>query len=121
MLSVHHQVCRVLLVEDDRAVRRVLRATLTRRGHSAYEAETVAEALELLSWCTFEAVVTDYNLPDGNGGQVLEAARTRGIARRVLHSASAVVCDSELARTFRKPADLREIVAVVEGAWSRRA
>ena len=67
---------RVLVVEDDPGVRDSLEAILS----SDYETTTVgsvAAATKLLAPKAWDVVVTDFNLGDGNGSAVIEAARER--------------------------------------------
>src|SRR5688572_4217445 len=67
---------RLLLVDDDEvdrmAVRRALRATDTEVVIT--DACTVAQASALLAEQPFDCAVVDYNLPDGDGVEVLAAA-----------------------------------------------
>ena len=56
----------MLVVDDEPAVRHVLRRYLDRRGWQVSEATTAAQALVMLVACTtsFDAVIVDLNLPD---------------------------------------------------------
>jgi two-component system KDP operon response regulator KdpE len=62
----------VLLVEDDRSIRRGLFATLSALGFILGEAESGEEALTRLRMVSYEAVLLDLNMP-GMGG--IEACR----------------------------------------------
>ena len=62
----------VLLVEDDRSIRRGLFATLSSLGFTAGEAESGEEALKRLRMVAYDAVLMDLNMP-GMGG--IEACR----------------------------------------------
>jgi len=68
---------RLLLVDDDdvdrMAVRRALRTA--EANVEVTEADSVAAAREALGTARFDSVLVDYNLPDGSGRAVLEAAR----------------------------------------------
>ena len=66
---------RVLVVEDDGAIARVLRFSLAAAGLEATAVTTGADALRLLEQGFAEAVVLDLVLPDGLGGAVLEWLR----------------------------------------------
>ncbi|MFQ6026715.1 MAG: two-component system response regulator [Dehalococcoidia bacterium] len=63
---------RILLVEDDRSVLRMLRFSLHTAGFEIIEAHTGEEALGLLAERQPEAVILDLGLPDGRSGAVLE-------------------------------------------------
>jgi DNA-binding response OmpR family regulator len=66
---------RVLLVEDDDAVGRVLRLYLRNNDFDTETAVSGGEALHMLQEAPFEAVVLDLCLPDGLGGAVLRQLR----------------------------------------------
>lgn len=62
---------RVLVVEDDQGVTRMLRFSLRSAGFDITETTTGQEALNILDRQRPEAVVLDLGLPDGKGGEVL--------------------------------------------------
>ena len=77
---------RILVVEDDEVLRKVMLRSLTDAGHRVDVATTVREADHFWSVQPFDAVLLDLNLPQdardpqplSSGLQVLRAARTRG-------------------------------------------
>jgi DNA-binding response OmpR family regulator len=70
---------RVLLVEDEPALRRVIARNLTSRGLDVAEAGTVAEALNTLDEETPDLILLDINLPDRSGWDVLRDLQRRRI------------------------------------------
>jgi two-component system KDP operon response regulator KdpE len=58
---------RILVVDDEPQIRRVLRATLTSKGYEVVDARTGEEALEALRDSRFNLVLLDINMP-GIGG-----------------------------------------------------
>ncbi|MGQ0563115.1 MAG: response regulator [Gemmatimonadota bacterium] len=67
---------RILVVEDDAAVRRLLQRTLERAGFTVIAARDAAEAIELLSADPApDMVITDMLLPGMTGAELLAAAR----------------------------------------------
>jgi len=66
----------VLVVEDERDIRDVLRRYLERAGFSVLTATSGAEALRLLSAC--ELVLLDLGLPDIDGTDILREIHTLG-------------------------------------------
>lgn len=66
-------MARILIVEDETPLRRILTLNLVRRGHSVAEAESVATAEEamLASGIAFDLLLLDINLPDGSGWDLL--------------------------------------------------
>ncbi len=75
---------RILLVEDDAVLKDVIERSLEDAGNHVDTATTLAAATHLWSVQTFDAVVLDLNLPDGNGLIALRAARARGDRAAVL-------------------------------------
>jgi DNA-binding NtrC family response regulator len=67
----------VLIADDDPSVRGLLRTLLSRRGYSVIEAEDGAVAIEKLSACPVDVVITDLVMPRANGFEVLRRARER--------------------------------------------
>ncbi len=66
---------RVLVIEDDQSVRRMLRFSLRDAGFEITETPTGEEALQQLQRQVPEAIILDLGLPDGLGGAVLEWLR----------------------------------------------
>jgi two-component system KDP operon response regulator KdpE len=66
---------RVLVVEDDQSVRRMLRFSLKSAGFEILEVSTGGDALQTLNQDAPEAIILDLGLPDGLGGSVLEWLR----------------------------------------------
>jgi len=65
----------VLVVEDDRELREVVRRYLERAGYAVHTTGSGAEALSLLDAGGVGLVVLDLGLPDVDGVEVLAAAR----------------------------------------------
>ena len=63
----------VLLIDDDRATRELLREVLQKEGYTVGEAKTGQEALAQAQALPFEVVLADLRLPDLNGIEVLRA------------------------------------------------
>jgi DNA-binding NtrC family response regulator len=66
---------RILVVDDERNMRRILASNLTQDGHMVTEAGGVTEAAAFLAANRYDAVVTDQKMPDGQGLDVLARAR----------------------------------------------
>jgi two-component system response regulator PilR (NtrC family) len=68
-------MAKVLVVDDEPGMRRILELNLRRDGHAVVEAAGAAEAMGLLKKEDFEVVLTDQKMPDGSGLDVLRAAQ----------------------------------------------
>jgi DNA-binding NtrC family response regulator len=66
---------RILIVDDEASMRRILAANLRQDQHEIWEASGVHDAQRILAANDFEVVVTDQKMPDGEGLAVLASAR----------------------------------------------
>ncbi len=69
---------RILLVEDERAVREALRLVLAKQSHTVVEANNGAEAFGLFLGAKFDLVMTDFEIPFVKGDEL--AARIKRVA-----------------------------------------
>jgi DNA-binding response OmpR family regulator len=67
----------VLLIDDEPIVLDVLKIALEKKAFGVVTASRVADALKFLDTQRFGALLVDKNLPDGNGLDVIRAARSR--------------------------------------------
>ena len=80
-------MARILIVDDDSALRRVLRRMFERSSYDVVEAESAAAALAVLDGPdTLDAIVSDVLMPDVDG-----LAFYREVARRAPHLRHRVV------------------------------
>src|ERR1700686_1052335 len=63
--SISH---RVLLVDDDEAVRSMMTATLAHKGFDVVAAVSVTEALKLVTTESFDVLITDLHMPNPSDG-----------------------------------------------------
>ena len=80
------EATRVLVVEDDVALRSALSRGLSKHGMEVSAASDGGSALELVAQPErrFDVIVLDIGLPDSDGRDVCQALRTRGITAPVL-------------------------------------
>ena len=65
----------ILLADDDDDVRALFELSLAKRGHAVVAVGTGREAIAYLSRDNFDVLVTDIVMPDGDGLDVIKAAR----------------------------------------------
>ncbi len=69
----HH---RILIAEDELNMRRILAASLTRKGYSVASAANGREALEIMESNPADVIITDIKMPVMNGMELLEKVNT---------------------------------------------
>ena len=66
----------VLAVDDSKTMRDMVTFTLKEAGYNALEAEDGKAALNVLSGNAVDAVITDLNMPNMNGFELIRALRS---------------------------------------------
>ena len=112
---------RVLLVEDEATLRRVIARNLAGRGLLVREAETAAEALQALRAEAPDLLLLDINLPDRTGWDILRDLRERGAEVPTIVVSAVRVSQSRLAEFhplayLPKPFPLEALLRLVFGA-----
>ncbi|PYQ36246.1 MAG: two-component system response regulator [Acidobacteria bacterium] len=113
---------RVLVVDDDTPVRRLMRTVLAREGYQVDEAYGGREALEKIAWDGYDAIVLDLMMPEISGFDVLSAiSQVRPNSECVVVISAAASqrigeAESPLIRArLRKPFEISDLVAAVRG------
>jgi DNA-binding NtrC family response regulator len=75
---------KILLADDDAAVRQMLNDLLTPQGFMLDEAEDGAEVIEKLQNKAYDLVLLDLNMPNTSGMDVLKFISGRGLGCRVI-------------------------------------
>ena len=117
---------RVLIVDDEPAIRRALRPPLTELGFHVTEAIRGEEALQMLRTATFDVVLLDINMPGIGGIETLRRLRTLSpklpiLMLTVLDGENEKVQALELGADdyVTKPFSTRELVARIRTAVRR--
>src|SRR6202171_4522309 len=66
-------MARILIVEDEPNMRKLLALNLRADGHALVQAGTVKDGLEAIDANDFDVILTDQRLPDGEGLEVVSA------------------------------------------------
>jgi DNA-binding response OmpR family regulator len=115
-------MARILLVEDDLDVRPLLEYVLgTEGGYEVTAVESVANATALLAGQPFDLVVTDVNLPDGNGLRIADQAKAAGVKALVLTAHGLSLAPGQLAayQYLLKPLRVTEFLDAIRRQLSR--
>ena len=75
---------KILVVEDEAALRAALMSTMRQAGYVVEEAATCAQAQEKIELYQYDCVLLDLTLPDGSGLNLLRALKAEGSAAGVL-------------------------------------
>jgi two-component system nitrogen regulation response regulator GlnG len=118
---------RILVIDDDEAIRTLLFTVLRRRGFTVDRARNGEEAIEAMQRCRYAVALVDLMMPIKNGWDVLDwmgtqpksdrplaIVLTAGIASRAM-SADVVV------GTIRKPFDVELLLDIVAACADGRA
>jgi DNA-binding NtrC family response regulator len=118
---------KLLIVDDEIAVLRILQLVLEREGWKITVATSPREGLEILSGCRPDLIISDLIMPDMSGIEFLKAAKHlhRGAARILLtghadtETTIAAINQAEVFRVMTKPWDNEELKATVREALER--
>lgn len=118
---------RLLIVDDDSQVRKVLRLFLERHGYTVLEAENGLKAIELCKSNVFDLIIVDMYMPEKDGVSFIYELREFSPDVRVIaisggekgyYFTSDTKLDVALSvgaiRTLRKPFPLEELLTVVK-------
>jgi len=112
---------RVLVIDDERQIRKFLEISLRSQGYQVLEAATGREGLELLATRGADVVVLDLGLPDLEGHDVLREIRTWSQVPVVVLSVRASEAEKVLALDggandyVTKPFGIQELMARLRG------
>jgi two-component system chemotaxis response regulator CheY len=66
---------KILVVDDFNSTRLVIKKTLEKKGYTVFEASDGKEAMKYLDGRKLDLVITDYNMPNMNGFELVEYIR----------------------------------------------
>jgi DNA-binding response OmpR family regulator len=117
-------MARILVIDDDEAIRQALRKALDQAGHKPFLASDGQEAMTLLGSACPDLVITDILMPEMEGLETIHALRQKRPALKIIciSGGGEVRPESYLEvaqklgadRTFCKPFDVRQLLAAVD-------
>jgi DNA-binding response OmpR family regulator len=111
-------MAKILCVDDEPDALAMKQTILERAGHSVYSCSSADDAMALLDREPFDAVVTDWNLGESSGRQIVLAAKGRtqvpvvvvsGYCTDAFHAA-----EPQADIYLEKPVDAEELVAILQ-------
>lgn len=111
---------RVLVIEDEAALRRVIVRNLAGRGLTVHEAATAAEAVAVALAERPDLLLLDINLPDRTGWDVLRDLRDQGFTPPTVVVSAVRVSQGRLTEFaplayLPKPFPLEALLRIVQG------
>jgi len=116
----------ILVVDDEPAIRRLLRSTLGVHDYRVLEAATVAEALERLARDRIDLVILDLGLPDADGLELIRKLRPDSAVPVIVLSSrddergKVEALDAGADDYVTKPFGVEELVARIRAALRHR-
>ena len=116
---------KILIVEDDRAVLRMLQAYLEREGYNILHAETVAAMRRTIESTPVGMVLLDVGLPDEDGWSALKWLRARSDLPIIMLTGKSEITDKVVGLELgaddylAKPFELRELLARIRTVQRR--
>ena len=116
---------KILIVEDDRAVFRLLQSYLEREGYSVVNAETVASMRRLIESTQIGLVLLDVGLPDEDGWSALKWLRARSDVPIIMLTGKGEMTDKVVGLELgaddylAKPFEPRELLARIRTVQRR--
>jgi two-component system KDP operon response regulator KdpE len=116
---------RVLVVDDEDSIRRLLRAALQGHGYETADVSTGSDALAEFALRPTDLVILDLGLPDLPGREVLRRIRTRSNVPVIILTAAGHELDKVAAFDagaddyLTKPFGIQELLARMRAVWRR--
>lgn len=119
----HEPVATILLVEDEKILRTLLRVALEQRDHEVLEAASSRRALALARSHAgvIDLLIAQVALPKMNGAELAAALRAERPGLRALLVARSAAVPESAERVLRQPFDLEALVAAVDEQLGRPA
>lgn len=119
---------KILIADDDKNLRMVLKNELADAGYDVSEAENGKKAIDMLKRDAYDVLILDLNMPKHNGIDVLKKAKKLEIpTETIILTAHATVSTAVEAMKLgaydfiTKPFQMDELLAIIEKAFEKKS
>lgn len=114
---------KIVIVDDFSGIRSIVRETLVKKGYQVLEASSGQEALKFFNGTQIDLLITDFDMPDMNGAQLVAKVRdmTRYLFTPVIilsgvkkERVENKLRDLNIAAYIQKPFEITHFYSVVE-------
>jgi DNA-binding NtrC family response regulator len=110
-------MARILVIDDQEPIRRIVRRALEQQGHEVFDASDGEIGMDILETQSFEVVITDIFMPGQDGIVTLRQIRKRFPAVKVIVISGG---DSSGMLDLRKDAELLGAVSSLQKPFNAR-
>ena len=117
---------KLLIIEDEFSLQEMMSATLRKEGYIVETASTYAAAVEKLGGYSYDCILLDITLPDGNGLDILEEIKKSGSGVNVIITSARDSIDDKIRGLelgaddyLAKPFHLAELAARIRSVTRR--
>jgi two-component system chemotaxis response regulator CheY len=116
---------RIVVAEDFNVSRKIIVSTLTKEGYSVMEAADGNEALGLFDGRPVDLLITDFNMPNMNGAELIHQVRAKPeyeflpillLTTEVRQEKIKQATDGNITAHIKKPFETQDFIKVVKRA-----
>jgi two-component system chemotaxis response regulator CheY len=116
---------RIVVAEDFNVSRKIIVSTLAKEGYSVLEAADGTEALNLFDGRAIDLLITDFNMPNMNGAELIQKVRGLNtyqylpillLTTEVRQEKIQKAIDGNITAHIKKPFETAEFIKVVKRA-----
>ena len=116
---------RIVIAEDFNVSRKIIVNALTKEGYSVMEAEDGLEAASLFDGRPIDLLITDFNMPNMNGAELIEKVRSLSnyeylpillLTTEVRQEKIQKAIDGNITAHIKKPFETQEFLKIVKKA-----
>lgn len=115
----------IVVAEDFNVSRKIIVSTLAKEGYSVMEAVDGAEAIDLFDGRPVDLLITDFNMPNVNGAELIQKVRSREeykyipillLTTEVRQEKIQLAIDGNITAHIKKPFETSDFIKVVKKA-----